>query len=91
MYAAIAAEALAAGHLDQEYSARLSGAVGPDIRIQEFSQARGTVVRKDPIYEALGEVIGERTRDAMQHLKAQGKRYCYPLFGEGPGEAATLA
>jgi site-specific DNA recombinase len=37
------------------------------------------------------EVIGERTRDAMQHLKAQGKRYCYAVFGEIPGEAATLA
>jgi DNA invertase Pin-like site-specific DNA recombinase len=36
------------------------------------------------------EVIGERTRDAMQHLKAQGKRYCYTVFGEGPGEAAIL-
>jgi site-specific DNA recombinase len=36
------------------------------------------------------EVIGERTRDAMQHLKAQGKRYCYVVFGEGPGEAAIL-
>jgi len=53
LYTAIAAEALAAGHLDQEYSACVSGAVGPDIRIQEFSQARGTVVWKDPIYEAL--------------------------------------
>jgi DNA invertase Pin-like site-specific DNA recombinase len=37
------------------------------------------------------EVIGERTRDAMQYLKAQGKRYCYAVFGEGPGEAAILA
>jgi site-specific DNA recombinase len=37
------------------------------------------------------EVIGERTRDAMQHLKAQGKRYCYAVFGERPWEAATLA
>jgi hypothetical protein len=27
----------------------------------------------------------------MQHLKAEGKRYCYAVFGEGPGEAATLA
>ena len=31
------------------------------------------------------EVIGERTRDAMQYLKAQGKRHCYAVFGEGPG------
>jgi site-specific DNA recombinase len=37
------------------------------------------------------EVIGERTRDAMQHLKAQGKRYCYGMFGEGTEEAAILA
>jgi DNA invertase Pin-like site-specific DNA recombinase len=37
------------------------------------------------------EVIGERTRDAMQHLKAQGKRSCDAVFGEGPGEAATIA
>jgi DNA invertase Pin-like site-specific DNA recombinase len=36
------------------------------------------------------EVIGERTRDAMQHPKAQGKRYCYAVFGDGPGEAAIL-
>jgi site-specific DNA recombinase len=26
------------------------------------------------------EVIGERTRDAMQHLKAQGKRYCHTVY-----------
>jgi site-specific DNA recombinase len=26
------------------------------------------------------EVIGERTKDAMQHLKAQGERYCYAVF-----------
>jgi site-specific DNA recombinase len=26
------------------------------------------------------KVIGERTRDAMQHLKAQGQRYCRPVF-----------
>jgi site-specific DNA recombinase len=25
-------------------------------------------------------VIGERTRDAMQHLKAQGRVYCRPVF-----------
>jgi site-specific DNA recombinase len=33
------------------------------------------------------EVIGERTRDAMQHLKAQGQVYCRPVFED----AATLA
>jgi site-specific DNA recombinase len=37
------------------------------------------------------EVIGEHKRDAMQHLKTQGKRYCYTVFGGGPGEAAILA
>ncbi len=26
------------------------------------------------------EVIGERTKDAMQHLKAQGARYCHAVF-----------
>jgi DNA invertase Pin-like site-specific DNA recombinase len=26
------------------------------------------------------ELIAERTRDAMQHLKAQGERYCYAVF-----------
>lgn len=26
------------------------------------------------------EVIGERTKDAMQHLKAQGERYCHAVF-----------
>jgi len=36
------------------------------------------------------EVIGERTRDAMQHLKAQGRRYCHVVFGERPEESATL-
>jgi site-specific DNA recombinase len=36
------------------------------------------------------EVIGERTRDAMQYLKAQGKRYCHAVFGDRPEEAATL-
>ena len=33
------------------------------------------------------EVIGERTRDAMQHLKAHGKVYSRPAFDD----AATLA
>jgi DNA invertase Pin-like site-specific DNA recombinase len=33
------------------------------------------------------EVIGERTRDAMQHLKATGKVYSRPVFED----AATLA
>jgi site-specific DNA recombinase len=33
------------------------------------------------------EVIGERTRDAMQHLKASGKVYSRPVFDD----AATLA
>jgi DNA invertase Pin-like site-specific DNA recombinase len=36
------------------------------------------------------EVIGERTRDAMQHLKAQGRRYCHVVFGARPEESATL-
>jgi site-specific DNA recombinase len=26
------------------------------------------------------EVIGERTSDALQHLKAQGKRYCRTVY-----------
>jgi site-specific DNA recombinase len=26
------------------------------------------------------EVIGERTRDALQHLKSQGKRYCHTVY-----------
>jgi site-specific DNA recombinase len=26
------------------------------------------------------EVIGERTRDALEHLKAQGKRYCHTVY-----------
>jgi DNA invertase Pin-like site-specific DNA recombinase len=30
------------------------------------------------------EVIGERTREALQHLKAQGKRYCYATFEQHP-------
>ena len=34
-------------------------------------------------------VIGERTRDAMQHLKAQGQVYSRPVFGEQPADAAT--
>jgi site-specific DNA recombinase len=33
------------------------------------------------------EVIGERTKDAMQHLKAQGQVYSRPVFDD----AATLA
>jgi site-specific DNA recombinase len=32
------------------------------------------------------EVIGERTKDAMQHLKAQGARYCHAVFED----SATL-
>jgi site-specific DNA recombinase len=36
------------------------------------------------------EVIGERTRDAMQHLKAQGKVYSRPVFGEYPGDTIIL-
>jgi site-specific DNA recombinase len=37
------------------------------------------------------EVIGERTRDAMQQLKAEGQVYSRPVFGHGPDDAATLA
>jgi site-specific DNA recombinase len=37
------------------------------------------------------EVIGERTHEAMQHLKAQGKVYSRPVFGTHPDHAATLA
>jgi site-specific DNA recombinase len=36
------------------------------------------------------EVIAERTRDALQHLKAQGKRYCHAAFDEHPDAAALL-
>ena len=36
------------------------------------------------------EVIGERTRDAMHHLKAQGQVYSRPVFGERPDDAAIL-
>ena len=36
------------------------------------------------------EVIGERTKDAMQELKTQGKRYCYARFEEHPGAATLL-
>jgi site-specific DNA recombinase len=28
------------------------------------------------------EVIGERTRDALQHLKVQGKRYCHTVYAD---------
>ena len=28
------------------------------------------------------EVIGERTREALQHLKAQGKRYCHTVYAD---------
>jgi len=37
------------------------------------------------------KVIGERTRDAMQHLKAQGQVYSRPAFGGTPEDEATLA
>jgi hypothetical protein len=53
LYAAIAAEALAAGCLEQEYAARLVGGGVPDLRTIELPVAGGTTVRKDPIYEAL--------------------------------------
>ena len=53
LYAAIATQALAAGCFEQEYRARFSGDVGSDVRIREFLQAGGTVVPKDPVYEAL--------------------------------------
>ncbi len=53
LYAAIAVEALAASCLDREYSARLSGNTGPNMRIIELPQAGGAMVRKDPVYEAL--------------------------------------
>ena len=32
-------------------------------------------------------IIGERTRDAMAHLKAQGKRYCYTVYDNPEGIA----
>jgi site-specific DNA recombinase len=28
------------------------------------------------------ELIAERTRDALQHLKATGRRYCYSVYGD---------
>jgi site-specific DNA recombinase len=37
------------------------------------------------------EVIGERTRDAMAHLKASGQVYSRPVFGGHPEDATTLA
>jgi DNA invertase Pin-like site-specific DNA recombinase len=37
------------------------------------------------------EVIGERTRDALQHLKAQGQRYCHARFEEHPHAGPVLA
>jgi site-specific DNA recombinase len=36
------------------------------------------------------EVIGERTRDAMQHLKAQGRVYSRPVFGETVDDRTLL-
>jgi site-specific DNA recombinase len=33
------------------------------------------------------EVIGERTSDALQHLKAQGQRYCYTVYDNPEGIA----
>jgi site-specific DNA recombinase len=33
------------------------------------------------------KVIGECTRDALQHLKAQGKRYCYRVYHDAEGIA----
>ena len=33
------------------------------------------------------KVIGERTRDALQHLKAQGKRYCHTIYDNPEGIA----
>jgi site-specific DNA recombinase len=33
------------------------------------------------------KVIGERTRDAMAHLKAQGKRYCHTAYDNPEGIA----
>ena len=53
LYAAIAAEALAAGRLEQEYAARLVSMSVPDLRTIEVPVRGGTTVRKDPIYEAL--------------------------------------
>ena len=33
------------------------------------------------------KVIGERTHDAMAHLKAQGKRYCHTVYDNPEGIA----
>jgi DNA invertase Pin-like site-specific DNA recombinase len=33
------------------------------------------------------KVIGERTRDALAHLKAQGKRYCNTVYDNPEGMA----
>jgi site-specific DNA recombinase len=33
------------------------------------------------------KVIGERTRDALHHLKAQGKRYCHTVYEDAEGIA----
>jgi len=37
------------------------------------------------------EVMGERTREALQHLKAQGKRYCHARFEAHPQADAVLS
>jgi DNA invertase Pin-like site-specific DNA recombinase len=37
------------------------------------------------------EVIGERSRGALPHLKSQGKYHCYPRFGQPPEAPAILA
>jgi len=37
------------------------------------------------------EVLGERTRDAMQYLTVQGRAYGRPRVGTAPEDAATLA
>ena len=53
LYAAIAAESLAASSLDAEYAKRVAGGKGPALRLIDLPQAKGTSVRKDPVYEAL--------------------------------------
>ena len=53
LYAAIAAESLAAGRLEKEYARRLTEHPNPDMRVLELPQAGGITVRKDPVYEAL--------------------------------------
>jgi site-specific DNA recombinase len=73
---------------DLDQSSKLFGRHGVAlVSLQESRDAttatgRLMMHRRASVSQWEREVIGERTSDALPHLKAQGKRYGHPVYGD---------